>query len=189
MTSCLIFPLPVVSDDRSSHESLWECNTAGSDLGTDGVSREDTPALLNSLEPLVGVETNGIDGRVEEIVTLSEDRAALELEEGRSPVEEAGREVEGVEDEELGSTVEEGEEAALALGLPSSESDLPWLPVKQASFDHSEVAHRPCESQDDGSNNVPEHVEASISIPENQAAEVSSTGDLDINCQSVDHLS
>lgn len=178
MTSCLIFPLPVVSDGRSSHESMWECHTAGSDLGTDGVSGEDTPALLNSLEPLAGVETNGIDRRGGEIVTLTEGRAALELEEGRSPVEEAGHEVEGVEDEELGSTVEEGEEAALALGVPSSaEPDLSWLPIKQASADHSEVDHQPRGSQDDGSNNVPEHIEASISMPESQATEVSSTGE------------
>ncbi|KAE8277604.1 Coiled-coil domain-containing protein 149-B [Larimichthys crocea] len=164
-------PPKVVSDDRSSHESLWECHIAGSDLGTDGVSREDTPALLNSLEPLVGVETNGIDRRGGEIVTLTEDGAALELEEGQSPVEEAGHEVEGVEDEELGSTVEEGEEAALALGAPSTESDLSWLPIKQASIDHSDVGHQPCESQDDGSHNVPEHVEALISIPENPDTE------------------
>ncbi|TMS02473.1 Coiled-coil domain-containing protein 149-B [Larimichthys crocea] len=164
-------PPKVVSDDRSSHESLWECHIAGSDLGTDGVSREDTPALLNSLEPLVGVETNGIDRRGGEIVTLTEDGAALELEEGQSPVEEAGHEIEGVEDEELGSTVEEGEEAALALGAPSTESDLSWLPIKQASIDHSDVGHQPCESQDDGSHNVPEHVEALISIPENPDTE------------------
>ncbi|XP_070786332.1 coiled-coil domain-containing protein 149-A [Enoplosus armatus] len=185
-------PPEVVSDDRSSHESLWECHTAGSDLGTDGVSREDAPALLSSLEPLVGVETNGIDRRGGEIVTLTEDRAAVELEEGRSPVEEAGHEVEGVEDEELGSTVEEGEEAALALGVPSTESDLPWLQIKQATrptSDHSEVGHQPCNSQDDGSNNVHEHVEASISIPENRATEASSTGEWDIHCRPVDHLS
>lgn len=178
MTSCLIFPLPVVSDDRSSHESLWECHTAGSDLGTDGVSREDTPALLNSLEPLVGVEANGIDRRGGEIVTLTEDGAAIELEEGRSPVEEAGHEVEGVElDEELGSTVEEGEEAALALGVPSTESDLSWLLIKQAPVDHSAVDYKPSESEDRGSNNVPEHIEASVSIPENQATEGASTGE------------
>lgn len=181
MTSRLIFPFPVVSDDRSSHESLWECHTAGSDLGTDGVSREDTPALLSSLEPLVGVETNGIDRRGGEIVTLTKDGAALELEEGRSPVEEAGHEVEGVEDEELGSTVEEGEEAALALGVPSTESDLSWLPIKQASVDHSDVGHQPCESQD----NVPEHVEASISIPENPDTEASNMGEWHVQCRSA----
>ncbi|XP_068569558.1 coiled-coil domain-containing protein 149-A isoform X2 [Cebidichthys violaceus] len=151
-------PPKVVSDDRSSHESSWECHTAGSDLGTDGVSREDAPALLNSLEPLVGVETNGIDRRGGEIVTLTEDGALIELEEGRSPVEEAGHEVEGVEDEELGSTVEEGEEAALALGVASTESDLPWLPNEQAS----------------------EHVEASLSVPESQRTEVSNAGGWDI---------
>ncbi|XP_038586588.1 coiled-coil domain-containing protein 149-A isoform X2 [Micropterus salmoides] len=182
-----LHPPKVVSDNRSSHESLWECHTTGSDLGTDGVGREDTPALLNSLEPLVGVETNGIDRRGGEIVTLTEDRVSLELEEGRSPVEEAGHEVEGVEDE-LGSTVEEGEEAALALGVPSSESDLPWLRLRQASVE-SEVGHQPCESQDNGSNNVPEHVETSISAPENQAPEASSTGEWDVHCQSDDHLS
>ncbi|XP_035531524.1 coiled-coil domain-containing protein 149-A [Morone saxatilis] len=170
-------PPKVVSDGRSSHESLWECHTAGSNLGTDGVSGEDAPALLNSLEPLVGVETNGIDRRGGEIVTLTEDRAALELEEGRSPVEEAGHEEEGVEDGELGSTVEEGEEAALALGVSAStESDHPWLPINQASVNHSEVGHQPC---DNGSNDVPEHIEASVSIPENQATKVPSTAECD----------
>nr|XP_046235967.1 coiled-coil domain-containing protein 149-A isoform X2 [Scatophagus argus] len=168
-----LWSLPVVSDNRKSHESLWECHTAGSDLGTDGVSGEDTPALLNSLEPLVGMETNGIDRRGGEIVTLTEDRATFELEDGRSPVEEAGREVEGVEDEELGSTVEEGEEAALALGVPSTEPDLQWLPIKQASANHTEVGDQLCESQDSGSNYVSEYVEASI--PENQATTGSST--------------
>ncbi|XP_023276838.1 coiled-coil domain-containing protein 149-like isoform X1 [Seriola lalandi dorsalis] len=170
-------PPKVVSDDRSSHESPWECHTAGSDLGTDGVSREDTPALLNSLEPLAGVDTNGIDRRGGEIVTLTEDGATLELEDGRSPVEEAGHEVEGVEDEELGSTVEEGEEAALALDVLPTESDLPWLPIKQVSVDHSEVGHQSCKTQDNESNNVPEHVEVSMSIPENQGTGVSSTGE------------
>ncbi|XP_031140990.1 coiled-coil domain-containing protein 149-A isoform X2 [Sander lucioperca] len=172
-------PPKVVSDDRSSHESSWECHTAGSDHGTDGVSREDTPAQLNSLEPLVGVETNGIDRRGGEIETLTEDGAASGLEEGRSPVEEAGHEVEGGEDEELGSTVEEGEEAALALGVMSTESDLSWLPIKQASFDHSKVGHQPCQFQDNKSNHAPEHAD-SVSIPENQSTEVSNTGDWDV---------
>ncbi|XP_062300694.1 coiled-coil domain-containing protein 149-A [Scomber scombrus] len=178
-------PPKAVSDDRSSHESSWECRTAGSDLGTDGVSMENTPALLSGLEPLGGVETNGIDRREGEIVTLTEDRAALELEEGRSPVEEAGHEVEGVEDEELGSTVEEGEEAELALDVPPSESDLSWLSIRQASVNHSEVGHLPCKPQDDGSCNVPEHVEASESIPESRATDISSTEDWDVHCQSV----
>ncbi|XP_071333733.1 coiled-coil domain-containing protein 149-A isoform X2 [Trachinotus anak] len=169
-------PPKAVSDNRGSHESPWECHTAGSDLGTDGVRREDAPALLNSLEPLAGVETNGIDRRGGEIVTLSEDGTALELEEGRSPVEEAGHEVEGVEDEELGSTVEEGEEAALALDVLPTESDFPWLTNKQVSVDHSEVGHQPCETQDSESSNVPEHVETSVSVPEHQGTEVSSTG-------------
>ncbi|KAM6960227.1 coiled-coil domain-containing protein 149-A isoform 2-T2 [Tautogolabrus adspersus] len=165
------------SDDRSFHESLWDRHTAGSNLGTDGVSGEASPALLNSLEPLMSVETNGIDSRVGEIVTLTENRDTLTLEEGRSPVEEAGREVEGVEDEELGSTVEEGEEAALALGVQNTESDLPWLQMKKGSVDHPEVGQQPCETQD---NNAPEHVETSISNPETQATEVSSTGEWDI---------
>ena len=177
MTSCLIFPLPVVSDDRSSHESSWERHTAGSDLGTDGVSGEDAPALLDSLDPLVAVETNGIDRRGGEIVTLTEDGASLEPEEGRSPVEEAGHEEEGVEDEELGSTVEEGEEAALALGVTPTEPDLPWLPIEQASVDHSEVGHRPF---GDASNHVPEHAGSSKSTPEKQSTEVSNTGEWDI---------
>lgn len=180
MTSGLIFLLPVASDDRSSHESSWECRTTGSDLGTDGINMENTPALLSSLEPLAGVETNGIDRRGGEILTLTG-----ELEEGRSPVEEAGHEVEGVEDEELGSTVEEGEEAELALDVPPSESDLSWLPIKQASVDHSEVGHLSCKLQDDESSNVPGHIEASESIPENQTTDVSSTEDWDIHCQSV----
>ncbi|XP_065806802.1 coiled-coil domain-containing protein 149-A isoform X3 [Labrus bergylta] len=166
-----------VSDDRSFHESLWERHTAGSNLGTDGVSGEDSPALLNSLEPLLSVETNGIDSRVGEIVTLTENQDTLELEEGRSPVEEAGREVEGVEDEELGSAVEEGEEAALALGVQNTESDFPWLQIKKGSVDHPEVCQQPCESQD---SNAPEHVETPISNQETQAAEVLSTGERDI---------
>ncbi|XP_029311286.1 coiled-coil domain-containing protein 149-A isoform X1 [Cottoperca gobio] len=142
---------------------------ASHDLGTDGVSGEDAPALLENLEPLLGVETNGIDSRGGEI--LMEDGAAFDLEEGRSPVEEAGHEVEGVEDEELGSTVEEGEEAALALGVASTDSDLAWLPMQQASMDHSEVGHHQLrQSQDDASN---EHIEASV--PESQ-----STGEWDI---------
>ncbi|KAK9524674.1 hypothetical protein VZT92_017045 [Zoarces viviparus] len=170
-------PPKVMSDDRSSHASSWECHTAGSDLGTDGVGREDAPALLNSLEPLVGVETNGIDGRGGEIVTLTEDGALIELEDGQSPVEEAGHEVEGVEDEELGSTVEEGEEAALALGVAS---DLPWLPNVRASVDQSEVGRQPCNSRDARSNHAPEHVETSQSIPETQRTEVSNAGGWDM---------
>lgn len=98
-------------------------------------------------------------------------------------MEEEGHEVEGVEDEDLGSTVEEGEEAALALGVPSADSDLPWFQIKQASVDDSEAGHQSCESGDDESNSVPEEV--SISMPENKASEVSSTEDWDIHRQSV----
>ncbi|XP_060922115.1 coiled-coil domain-containing protein 149-A [Limanda limanda] len=160
----IVQPPKAVSGNRSSEESLWECHTAGSDLGTDGVGGDDTPALLNSLEQLAGVEMNGIDGRG------GGERAALmeDGEEGRSPVEEAGHEVEGMEDEELESTVEEGEEA-LALDVPPTESERPCLPMEQASSE---------------SNNVTEHVKASVSAPEDQATEVLSTVEWDIHCGS-----
>lgn len=161
-------PSPTVSDGRSSHDSVWECRTAGSDLGTDGVSGEDTPVLLDSPQPPSGAETNGSGG---EVATLSEGRAASELEEGRSPVEEAGHEVEEAEVEELGSTVEEGEEAALALGVPASESELAWL------------HHQPGGSQNDGCHSVPEHVDASMSTPERLTAESSSTSEWNVHCQ------
>lgn len=175
-----------MSENRSSHESPWECHATGSNLGTDGVSGEDTPALLSSLESLAGVQTNGIKRRGGETVSVTEDAAALQLEEGRSPVEEAGHEVEEAEDEELGSTVEEGEEAALALDAPITESDLSWLLIKQASVDQSEVLHHLCQTQhDEGSNNLPEHVEASVSVPESQDPEVSGTGEWDIQCRSA----
>lgn len=174
-----------MSDNRSSDESMWECHTAGGDLGTDGFSRGDTPALLNSLEQLAGVESNGIDGRGGERGTLMEDRGTSELEEGRSPVEEAGQEVEGIDHEELCSMVEEGEEAALALDVLPSESDLPCLPMDQASVDHSEAGHQCWETQDNVPDNVPEHVKASISVPEDQATEVSSTVVWDIHCRSA----
>ncbi|KAM9426110.1 coiled-coil domain-containing protein 149-like isoform 3-T3 [Pholidichthys leucotaenia] len=172
-------------DDRSSHESSWECHTAGSDLGTDGVHREDAPALLNSLEPSEGVETNGIDRRGGEFVALTEDSVCGGPEEGRSPVEEAGREVEGVDDEEIGSTVEEGEEAALALDAPPTESDLKWLSIKQASVNHSEVGHLSRESPDNCFNNVPKEEEASVSPPESHSAAVSRTAEWDIHCSSA----
>ncbi|XP_028285529.1 coiled-coil domain-containing protein 149-A [Parambassis ranga] len=176
-------PPRVLSDDRSSHESSWECHTTGSDLGTDGVSREDTPALLSSLEPLEGVETNGIDRRGGEMLTLKEEPIGVELEEGRSPVEEAGHEVEGVEDEELGSTVEEGEEAALALDASPTQKELQWLSDKQDSVNHSEVGHLLCESQDNESNNELE--ESSLSLPQSQPTEVSSKGEWGIHCPSA----
>ncbi|XP_072232695.1 coiled-coil domain-containing protein 149-A isoform X2 [Leuresthes tenuis] len=165
-------------DGRSSHESSWECCTAGSDLGTDGVSREDAPALLNSLDPHDGVETNGIDRR--EIVTLADDP---ELEDGHSPVEEAGHEVEGVEDEELGSTVEEGEEAALALDVQLTQSELQWLSIERASISLPEMDHLPC--KDSGSNSEHEHEEASESPPESEAAEESTSAEWGIRCPSA----
>lgn len=182
MTSHLIFLLPVLSDDRSSHESSWECHTAGTDLGTDGIGREDAPALLNSLEPLEGAETNGIDRRRVELVTLT-DPEAVKPEEGRSPVEEAGREVEGVEDEDLGSTVEEGEEAVLALDVTPTESDLQWLSLEQASVNHSEVGRPPCEPEGSGSNNVHELEE--VSNPKSESEEVSSKGEWDFHSLSA----
>ncbi|KAM4714306.1 coiled-coil domain-containing protein 149-like isoform 2-T2 [Anableps anableps] len=164
-------------DDRSSHESSWECRTAGSDLGTDGASREDAPALLSSPDPFAGVETDGIDGREGETVTLRDDP---ELEDERSPVEEAGREEEGVEDEELGSSVEEGEEAALALDLRPTESKLQWLSIAQTSISYSEVS-----CQDRESNDALEHEEASASIPKSQVTEGQSNTEWDIHCPSA----
>uniref|UniRef100_A0A3P9HTZ3 Coiled-coil domain containing 149a n=1 Tax=Oryzias latipes TaxID=8090 RepID=A0A3P9HTZ3_ORYLA len=123
-------------DNRSSHESSWECPGAGTDLSTDGVSRGDTPALLNILDPLAGVESTDVRG--EETATLT---GGPELEDGQSPVEEAGHEVELSEDEDLCSTVEEGEEAAEALDAPTSESEPQWLSMEQASIRQSKDSH------------------------------------------------
>lgn len=168
-------------DNRSSYESSWECHTAGGDLGTDGVGGEDAPALLNSLDPLEGAETNGIDRRGGEAATLTEDPAAVQPEEGRSPVEESGREVEGgAEDEELGSTVEVGEEAALAFDAPPDESDLQRPSVKPAN--HSEALHPPCESQDNESKNT----DAPLSLPESRVTEVSGSCEWGSHCPSAD---
>lgn len=109
--------LSLASDDRSSHDSLWGRSAAGSDPATDGAGGGCAPAPLG---PPVPAETDGIGGRATGVVTTSEGPCVLE--QGRSPVEEAGQEEEGAEDEELGSGVEEGEEAAVALGA------LSWLP-------------------------------------------------------------
>ncbi|XP_062417108.1 coiled-coil domain-containing protein 149-A isoform X3 [Pungitius pungitius] len=165
-------PHTVVSGDRN--------HSAGGDLGTDGGGGEVAPALLGSPEPLVGVETNGIDKRGGRIATLAEDGAVLDLEEGRSPVEEAGHELEGGEDEELGSTVEEGEEAAVALGVTSPEAQLPWLPKEEASLDHSEVGRQQRKSRDGGSNPTPARVDAPLSIPQSQPTDARNTGGWDV---------
>ncbi|XP_029944014.1 coiled-coil domain-containing protein 149-A [Salarias fasciatus] len=175
-------PLKVLSDNRSSYESSWECHTAGSDLGTDGVGGEDAPAPLNSLDPLEGAETNGIDRRGGETVTLMEERVAAGLEEGRSPVEESGREVEGAEDEELGSAVEEGEEAALALDAPLSESDVQTPSEKHAAVSQSAAVHLPRESQDGVSNNTPDYEEASPPLPQSKVTELSSSCEWESHC-------
>ncbi|XP_019711712.1 coiled-coil domain-containing protein 149-like isoform X1 [Hippocampus comes] len=89
--------------DPSSHESLWECHTAAGDLGTDGVAQLAAAA-----------QTNEIDGRRGDPATPTE-------EDGRSPVEEAGREA---QEPDVVATVEEGEEAALALDASPSQSRL-----------------------------------------------------------------
>uniref|UniRef100_A0A1A8AY41 Coiled-coil domain containing 149a n=1 Tax=Nothobranchius furzeri TaxID=105023 RepID=A0A1A8AY41_NOTFU len=158
-------------DDRSPHESSWVHCTAGSNLGTDGVSRGDAPALLSSLDPLEGeLQMNGIDRRGGEIVTLVNDP---ELGDGRSPVEEAGREVEDVEDVELGSNVEEGEEAAVALDVRPTESPLHWIAVGQSSLCHSDV------SQDGEWNGG--HDEGSTSVPVSQTTDGSNETDWDLN--------
>lgn len=103
-----------------------------------------------------------------------------ELEDERSPVEEAGREEEGVEDEELGSSVEEGEEAVLALDLRPTESKLQWLSIAQTSVSYLEVS-----CQDGESNDALEHEEASASIPRSQATEGQSNTEWDIHCPSA----
>lgn len=153
--------LSLALDDRSSHDSLRDRRAAGSDPGTDGVSGGHAPVQLG---PLAGAETDGSDGRATGVVTLSEERCVLE--QGRSPVEEAGHEEEGAEDEELGSTVEEGEEAAVALGALSAAWDLPWLPVKAAG---SGEGLQPGQ----GGNGQPEGP---------GAAEATGTGALDAHC-------
>lgn len=171
-----------MSDDSSSHESPWECHASGCDLGTDGVSGGGAPALLSCLETLGGAETNGTEGRGGETGCATEDNAtALQLEGGRSPVEEAGHEEEGVEDEELGSTVEEGEEAALALDATLTESDLSWLPIKRASVDQSEVSHH----VEVGGSNSDSPVRAEASVSEKRATEDSGAGEWDIHCGSA----
>ncbi|XP_068611945.1 coiled-coil domain-containing protein 149-A [Brachionichthys hirsutus] len=145
-------PAPtVVLDDGSSPESLWERHGGGGDHGTDGGGREDVPAA--------GVDTNGNDGTAGDVVTPTVRDDDGPMEEGRSPVEEAGREVEGAVDEELVSTVEEGEEAALALSPTPAETPRSWLPMKRSHF-QSEADHRPCESQEGGAN-----VSEDLSVP------------------------
>lgn len=109
------------------------------------------------LGPLAGAETDGTGGRATGAATLTEEPSGPG--EGRSPVEEAGQEEEGVEDEELGSTVEEGEEAAVALGALSAGSGPPWLPVKGGG-------------PDEGGNADPERTDASMSAERPGAREV-----------------
>ncbi|XP_056882052.1 coiled-coil domain-containing protein 149-A isoform X1 [Takifugu flavidus] len=138
---------PPPAGDRSSHDSWWGSGAAGSDPGTDGVSGGDAPVLLG---PLAGAETDGTGGRATGAVTLTEEPSVPELGEGRSPVEEAGHEEEGAEDEELGSTVEEGEEAAVALGALSAGAGFPWLPGKHGG-------------PDEGGNADPERTDAAMS--------------------------
>lgn len=151
LTGAPVLPPPAASTVRGSQESLWECRSAtGNNLDTaDGASGGDTPVLLD------GPGTNGINGTSEE---------------GRSPVEEAGQEVEVVEeDEELGSTVEEGEEAVLALDVLGSESELPWLQMK-----HSE------KDQDEQTDKTQRFIQSSV--PENQTTVVSSPGGWELEC-------
>lgn len=182
-----MLPPKAVPDNRSSHESSWESHTAGSDLGTDGVSREDTPALLSSLVPLVGVQMNGID-RSEGDMTLTEEGALVELGEGRSPVEEAGHEEEEADDEGLCCTVEEGEEAALALDAPPSEPDLSWLSLRHSSGNYCGVPPLNCTFQDPESNQEHEaYVENSEPQTESQAPHESNTAHWDMQtCHSAD---
>lgn len=109
----LIAVSAAVSTLRGSQESLWERRSAGGS-NPDGGS-EDAHVLLDS------PDSNGISGTSEE---------------ERSPVEESGREVEvAAEGEELGSAVEEGEEAALALDVLASEPQQPWPQAKHLQED------------------------------------------------------
>lgn len=105
-----------VSTVRDSQESLWDRRSAGGS-NPDG-SSEDAPVLLDS------PDSNGINGASGE---------------GRSPVEESGREVEvAAEGEELGSIVEEGEEAALALDVLAAEPQQPWPRAKHLEEEDDE---------------------------------------------------
>nr|XP_061810851.1 coiled-coil domain-containing protein 149-like [Nerophis lumbriciformis] len=94
-------PPAVIPHDRNSHESLWECHTAGCNLDADGAP------------PTAAPQMNGTEG----------DPATTTHEEGRSPVEESGREA---EEEDPAATVEEGEEAAVALDAPQDRSRPFW---------------------------------------------------------------
>ncbi|RVE60634.1 hypothetical protein OJAV_G00182920 [Oryzias javanicus] len=162
----------VPKDNRSSRESSWEGPASGTDLSTDGVSRGDTPALLNILDPLAGV--GAADRRGEQTVTLTGDP---ELEDGQSPVEEAGHEVEVSEDEDLCPTVEEGEEAAEALDAPHSESELQWLSMERASVRRSRDNHLPNQNQD-------ELQEVSALTPKKEVVEESGRTEQDDTCSS-----
>ncbi|XP_064787755.1 coiled-coil domain-containing protein 149-like isoform X2 [Oncorhynchus masou masou] len=171
-------------DDRMGASS-WERATAGGDFGADGVGGEGAP------EPSDGAEANCIclsDRRGVEIVTLSEEQAAAELEEGHSPVEEEGHEVKV--DEELGSTVEEGEEAALALDAPplEAESDLgnlPQLPVRQATIDDTlEAGHLTCHDQAVEPTGLPNTEDASKPASIFKTPDWGGTDGWDLHCQS-----
>ncbi|KAL0970323.1 hypothetical protein UPYG_G00240460 [Umbra pygmaea] len=125
--------------DHSSGPSSWELTAAGGGVGADGVAEEGAPDRIE------GAETNCkrmSDRQGEDTVTLTEEEVARVTEDGRSPVEEEGHEVEVEEDGELASAVEEGEEAALALDTPpleaeSNSGDLPQLTEMPASIDHA----------------------------------------------------
>ncbi|XP_061816925.1 coiled-coil domain-containing protein 149-A isoform X6 [Nerophis lumbriciformis] len=113
------------SDDTRSHESLWKHHSVASiHLGADGA--ENQAAQINGIEVTAGGDT----------------RTPLDGEEARSPVEEAGREVNGAgeAEEDLASLVEEGEEAALALNVSPDESHHTWLTVQHESDYNSQEA-------------------------------------------------
>ncbi|KAJ8008246.1 hypothetical protein DPEC_G00102810 [Dallia pectoralis] len=149
-TSCLRQTRESASTQRPKDVEM-ECTgrsprlqtTAGNEVGTDGVGKEGAPKLIevadtncSSVGDRLGVEN----------VTSSEEQVASELEEGRSPVEEEGYEVEVEEDVELGSTVEEGEEAALALDTLALEAEshvglCPQLPLSPPPIDRTHEGH------------------------------------------------
>ncbi|XP_061921917.1 coiled-coil domain-containing protein 149-like isoform X2 [Entelurus aequoreus] len=116
---------PKASDDTRSHESLWKHHSIAS-IHLSGDGAENQAAQINGIEVTAGGDTG----------------TPLDGEEVRSPVEEAGREVNGAgeAEEDLASMVEEGEEAALALNVSPDELHHTWLTVQHESDYNSQEA-------------------------------------------------
>lgn len=114
---------------------------------------------------------NGLERGAGEAATLTDDP---EPDDGCSPVEEAGREEERDEDEELSSTVEEGEEAVLALDARPTD----WISIERSLAHGSAMLHPPCQNTecDDGDD------EGSLSVPKSQTTEGLSETEWDFQC-------